>query len=686
MTRTKKKDWQQINADFLSDRLTWLRQRLLKHTERLRSTPTPQRKKQNLSDVAANPQDDDSDSEAPNAWDGELSQAPTLVFLSVLMGLSPFEENVLLFCAAMELDPSMGSLSIQAHDDSSKHLPTFGLCLSLFSGGSWQALAPSSPLRHNRLVTIHQSATTPLISAGLRADERIVNFIKGLNHLDDRLSVLLQPLETDLDIQELPTSQSAAVDEILQAVVTGNAIGNGSAPVIQLLGSDHRCKKQVAAVVCRQLNCVPYVLTSDLIPSDIHELEELLRLWQRENLLQRVVLYLDASNADNRAFQPASALMRFVNRTQSLVLFDVEQSQQAIQRPTEIVDVSKPTAVEQRQLWIQQLGTDQESLAGELAAQFSFDAASLVRIARRSGSQHSNECFSGGLNPIWQSCRRHSRPRLDHLAQRIDCRATWDDLVLPREQTQQLQEIVGQVKHRATVYQDWGFAERLNRGMGISVLFAGESGTGKTMAAEVIANAMNLDLYRIDLSQVVNKYIGETEKNLKRVFDAADDGGAILFFDEADSLFGKRTDVKDSHDRNANIETNYLLQRMEAFRGLAILATNLKQTIDKAFLRRLRFVIEFPLPDASQRREMWRRAFPASTPMGQIDLEQLSRLSVTGGNIHTIALNAAFAAADVSPAVAMPTILRVAKAEFKKLQKPITASDFRGAELEGSFR
>ncbi len=227
------------------------------------------------------------------------------------------------------------------------------------------------------------------------------------------------------------------------------------------------------------------------------------------------------------------------------------------------------------------------------------------------------------------------------------------------------------MRHRARVYDDWGFAEQSNRGLGLSALFAGPSGTGKTLAAEILANELRLDLFRIDLSAVVSKYIGETEKNLRRVFDAAEEGGAVLLFDEADALFGKRSEVKDSHDRYANVEISYLLQRMEAYRGLAILTTNMKEALDPAFLRRLRFVVQFPFPDQSQRAEIWRRIFPAKTPTDSLDLEKLSRLSISGGNIRNIALNAAFAAADADEPVRMPHLLGAARLEYEKLEKPL---------------
>jgi SpoVK/Ycf46/Vps4 family AAA+-type ATPase len=270
-----------------------------------------------------------------------------------------------------------------------------------------------------------------------------------------------------------------------------------------------------------------------------------------------------------------------------------------------------------------------------------------------------------------------TRPRLDTLAQRIESHMTWDDLVLPVSETSLLRQIAEHVAQRIKVYEKWGFGQKMNRGLGISALFAGDSGTGKTMAAEVIATHLRLDLYRIDLSAVVSKYIGETEKNLRRLFDAAENGGAILFFDEADALFGKRSEVKDSHDRYANIEINYLLQRMESYRGLAILATNMKSALDQAFLRRLRFVVNFPFPGAAERKAMWQRVFPARVPTLNLDCDRLARLNMTGGNIYNVALSASFMAARDGTPVTMPLVLDAARAEFRKLERPINEQDFR---------
>jgi SpoVK/Ycf46/Vps4 family AAA+-type ATPase len=335
-------------------------------------------------------------------------------------------------------------------------------------------------------------------------------------------------------------------------------------------------------------------------------------------------------------------------------------------------DVAKPSASEQWEAWRAALGRRAGDRPARLAGQFDLDLAAIRRLT----AQVKSEEEEGGEDSIWEACRRAVRPGLDGVALRLDARATWDDLVLSPDETDLLRQVADQVGQRSKVYDEWGFRRKMNRGLGVTVLFAGESGTGKTMAAEVLARHLRLDLYRVDLSAVVSKYIGETEKNLRRLFDAAEDGGVILFFDEADALFGKRSEVKDSHDRYANIEVNYLLQRMESYRGLAILATNMKTALDPAFLRRLRFVVSFLFPGPAERRLMWQKAFPTETPTDGLDFDRLARLNLTGGNIHTVALNAAFLAAHGEMPVRMGSVLSAARVEMTKLERPINEADF----------
>jgi SpoVK/Ycf46/Vps4 family AAA+-type ATPase len=267
---------------------------------------------------------------------------------------------------------------------------------------------------------------------------------------------------------------------------------------------------------------------------------------------------------------------------------------------------------------------------------------------------------------------------LDDLAQRVESTAGLDDIVLPSLQLALLLDIVAHVRHRTLVYGEWGMSGTSTAGLGSTALFAGPSGTGKTLAASVVANALSLDLYRVDLSQAVSKYIGETEKNLHRIFQAATDSGAVLLFDEADALFGKRGEVRDSHDRYANMEVSYLLQAMESYRGLAILTTNMRGALDAAFLRRLRFVVDFPFPDAAQREEIWRRVFPSTAPTRDLRIDRLAQLSVAGGGIRNIAVQAAFAAADAGGPIGMAEILHAAAAEYGKHQRSLTEAEIGG--------
>jgi SpoVK/Ycf46/Vps4 family AAA+-type ATPase len=332
-----------------------------------------------------------------------------------------------------------------------------------------------------------------------------------------------------------------------------------------------------------------------------------------------------------------------------------------------LLDVAPPTVAERAEAWQHGLGPGVAAATIDaLSTQFALEVAEIAEIA----------VITTDPDDAWRECRIRTRPRIDVLAQRLEPHVNWDDIVLPEQSRALLQQVADQMAHRALVYDRWEFGARITRGLGVSVLFAGPSGTGKTMAAEVLAAQLGLDLYRIDLSAVVSKYIGETEKNLRRLFDAAEGGGAILFFDEADALFGKRSEVKDSHDRYANIEINYLLQQMEAYRGLAILATNMRGALDTAFLRRLRFIIEFAFPGVAERQAIWLKSFPSSAPVGELDYVRLAQLPVTGGMIRNIALNAAFLAASAGSDITMELVLGSARTEFDKLELPVRAREF----------
>jgi len=594
--------------------------------------------------------------------------------LCIDFGLTPFERDVLLLCAGLELDAGFGPLFAAAHGDPQRPYPTFSLALAALPDPHWSALAPEAALRRWRLIEV--GTGTALVFSPLRIDERVLHHLLGVSYLDDRLLGIVDRVHP---AAALTPSQDRLAERV--AALWSQPVRDAAPPAIQLCGVETGDKRGVAVAACRKLGCDLCVLSAQNLPADPRELEALMRLWEREAILSRAALLLDCDELDATDVVHAQAVVRFVEGVSGLVILTGRERRALRQRPVISFDVARPTVQEQRTLWQQTLGATAVSLNGHvetLVAQFSLNAAGIRSAAEIVGQPVADESHDLDAqlgDRLWDACRAQSRPRLDELAHRIASAASWDDLVLPELQRQTLRDVVVQVRHRAQVYERWGFAAKSSRGLGISALFAGASGTGKTLAAEVLANELRLDLYRIDLSQVVSKYIGETEKNLRRVFDAAEDGGAVLLFDEADALFGKRSEVKDSHDRYANIEVSYLLQRMEAYRGLAILTSNMKDALDTAFLRRIRFIVTFPFPDGVQRAEIWRRIFPAATPTDGVDVTRLARLNVTGGNIRNIALNAAFLAADAGEPVRMPHLLRAAQIEYAKLEKPLSASE-----------
>jgi ATPase family associated with various cellular activities (AAA)/Winged helix domain, variant len=577
---------------------------------------------------------------------------PALETLCKLFGLSPFERAVLIMCAGMELDSKFAGVCGRANGDPHRDYPTFGLALAALPEEHWSALTPDAPLRRWRLIELQPGPD--LTQSRLRIDERVLNFLTGVTHLDERLVGVVEPVPAPTDL----VNSQRAVAEGIVAVLCNPA--DAGLPIVQLCGNDASAKRVVAAAACAAVGLNLHVLAAEVLPNDARELETLLRLWEREAALATSALLVECDELENLL-----APVRFIERARGVLFVASRERLRLRHRTSANFDIRKPTSEEQQALW-KNAGVNGQ--LEQLTTQFDLSGSSIRAAAAQSKSPEE----------LWSACRSQARPRLDNLAQRIEIRATWDEIVLPAPQLAMLREIAAHVRQRAKVYETWGFGQKCARGLGISALFAGASGTGKTLAAEVLANELRLDLYRIDLSQVVSKYIGETEKNLRRVFDAAEEGGAILLFDEADALFGKRSEVKDSHDRYANIEISYLLQRMEAYRGLAILTTNMKDALDPAFLRRIRFIVQFPFPDAAERIEIWRRMFPPKTPVNELDMAKLAKLHVAGGNIRNIALNAAFLAADANEPVRMNHLLRAARTEYAKIEKPLTEAEIGG--------
>jgi AAA+ superfamily predicted ATPase len=606
-----------------------------------------------------------------------LGQRPSaFAHLAETFGLSTFEQAILLLCAGIETDPSVPVLCAALQGDRDRPYPTFGMALATLAEPNWPALSPDAALRRWRLIELGNGHV--LTHAPLRIDERVLHFLLGVDELDERLAVLIDPLPA-VHAKDLVASQAAIAAQV--AEVWSHAGRGRELTVVQLCGGVADCRP-VAAAAATHLGLRAASLPAERLPTAPADLDNLLRLWEREAPLSGLgVLVVDeddfAQAESETARGRAAGVALLLERATGPVILRAREPRRIAGRPATMFEVAHPTSREQFDAWRESLGEREPDPEVRAAAeQFSLSLPAIRAIAAEAQARTVASPPPEKLGPvIWELCRRRLRSALDGLASRIDSTLTWDDLVLPAAQKATLRMIAAQLRQRTLVYEEWGFAAKSQRGLGISALFYGPSGVGKTMAAEVLAAELRLDLYHIDLSQVVSKYIGETEANLRRVFDAAEENGAILLFDEADSLFGVRSQVKDSHDRYANIEVSYLLQRMESYRGLAILTTNMRQGIDQAFLRRIRFSVAFPFPDAAHRAAIWRGVFPEATRTQGLDYDRLAHLRLAGGSIRNIALNAAFLAAETDGPVRMRHLRQAAQAEYAKLERRLTPTE-----------
>jgi hypothetical protein len=587
---------------------------------------------------------------------------PAIDRLSELFGLSAFERQVVLLCAGVEMDSKLASLCGQVQGNPQRPYATFGFAMAIFAEPHWSALSPSRPLRRFRLVAVEPGHG--LTSGPLRIDERILHYLAGINSLDSRLESLI-------DASALPLSIAAEHEST--ATQASRVLGpyQQNLPIVHLCGDDSDGQEDVAAVVAQNTGRQLFVVRVEDLPPVGADLDQFAVLWERETKLLSGALLIQCGSVGLNA-----GARHLAERLKGLVFLSSREPI-LLHRALLRYEVDKPQPAEQKRLWqhaLEPAGATFNGTVDALSEQFRLSARTIFST----GTPIVLRADAGHPEDLWNACRSLARPKLEDLSQRIIPRAGWEDLVLPESQERILRQLAAQVRHRMQVYETWGFSDKGRRGLGVSALFTGESGTGKTLAAEVLAHDLRLDLYRIDLSAVVSKYIGETEKNLRQFFDAAEEGGVLLLFDEADALFGKRSEVKDSHDRYANIEVGYLLQRLEAYQGLAILTTNLRSSLDKSFQRRLRFTVNFPFPDAATREAIWNRAFPAATPTEGLDARKLSQLKVSGGNIRNIALNAAFLAAQAGKPVGMAHVAEAASLEAQKVERPLSGTEVRG--------
>lgn len=628
-------------------------------------------------------------------WSALESATSRLARLASAFELTAFDLDVLLLCLAPEFDTRYGRLYAYVQDDVTRKYPTVDLTIELLCPDpvdalhAWRRFTPGAPLLRHRIVSLHEnqgSSGGSLRERFVKLDERVAGFLMGSDELDQRLKGMVRLARCD------PRGEIVLPQTVVDRLRSVAGVGGGRSREQSLWlfeGAADSGKRTAAKMLCHELKKELLLVDLSRLAGGGVPLEMVLDLVFREARLREAALYFDrceavlTDSASSSVF--ASSLDAHLSGFRGLCFFGVQSH---LRLPTERsvtrLEFGESTATERVRLWQRELGDEAAVLGDGLAAlseRFRLSGCQIraaVAEARTLARSAGEDAGRITLASLHQACRSQSTHHLESVSQRITPRYGWEDIVLPRDQMAQLREICSYLEHRHKVLDEWGYGRKVVRTRGLNALFAGPSGTGKTMAAEIIAGDLGLELYRIDLSMVVSKYIGETEKNLDKVFKEGHDSNAILFFDEADALFGKRSEVRDSHDRYANIEIAYLLMKMEDYDGLVILATNLRKNLDEAFVRRLHFAVDFPFPEEADRLRIWSRVFPSDAPLGDdLDLPFMARqFRITGGSIRNVALAAAFLAADEDCPIEMAHLIRGVKREYQKMGKLCIEADF----------
>lgn len=627
--------------------------------------------------------------------------------LKELFQLSLFDVDALLICLAPEFDLKYEKLYAYLQDNLTKKRPSVDLVLELLCPNfeeklvTRQRFAPKAPLIWRCFLTL--SAETPernppLFAYLLNVDERITQYLLGSDQTDARLLPFVQRAAPSVTWQDviLPEGIKERLEQLIGGCMEASAhaaqpYGRSEGLILYFQGPVGAGKEETAGALCRELGIPLLVInTARLLHGEL-SIETAARLLFREALLQQAALYFDRYDLllgeDHKVSQCRETLLQELENLSGLTFLAgwAGWEPAGVFHRKNFIRVDFPVLPYplRKELW-------EASLNG--LAPSSIDLDALANKFHLSAGQIRNAVATAKNLAVWRdpanghltnddlynACRSQSNQKLSTLAHKITPKYTWSDIVLPKEQVAQLRELLSYVKYRHVVYSEWGFDRKLSLGKGLNVLFSGPSGTGKTMAAEVMARELGLDLYRIDLSMVVSKYIGETEKNLSSIFQEAQHSNAILFFDEADALFGKRSEVKDAHDRYANIEIAHLLQKMDEYEGIVILATNLRNNMDEAFTRRMQATVDFPFPEEDYRRRIFEGILPKEAPLSpDIDFAFLARqFKLTGGNIKNIALHAAFLAAEDGKVIGMAQLIRATKREFQKMGRLCSKADF----------
>lgn len=602
-----------------------------------------------------------------------------LVRLVNAYSLTALDLNILLLAIAPQVDRRYERTYAYLQDDVYQRQPTVNLMLNLLAADSserlfvWERLQPDTPLRRFKLLNTKPDANIPVstfLTHQLYADARIIAHLFGGNTPDQRLGDAVQMVTPDDALQRNFEPHTRVTDTDIVYIVGKSGLG----------------QTQSALACCDQLSrSLLHINLTKLQKLDL-SLEEAFLLALREGYLNDSALIFTDWDAVIDGENPLSdRIWSMISTYPAAVFICGERTWEAPNtdrtRPMLRWQFGLPTFDERYALWQRALATQATTLTDaelqSIVGKYRFTPLQIRRAVLTASDLAATSNRDLDVNMLYAGAQAHSTLKLDRLARQIQPRHRWNDLVLPDDQMAQLQEMRSRAEHVHLVQDIWGFGKKIAPQPGISALFAGESGTGKTMSAEVIANDLGLLLYKIDLSAVVSKYIGETEKNLGVIFEEAQASNAILFFDEADALFGKRSEVKDARDRYANIETAYLLQQIEAYDGVAILATNLRQNLDEAFTRRLDFVITYPFPDETARYHIWQRHFPVDVPMaGDVNLERIADdFPLAGGNIRNAALASAYLAAADGEIITHHHIMTAIRREHQKMGR-LTMGDF----------
>lgn len=617
--------------------------------------------------------------------------------LSRQFHLNAWDTDILLLCLAPELDVSYEKIYAYIQDDLTRKKPGVDFVLNVICRSFEEKMSirrrlePGSPLIDFGIIQVlpdQAGQVSTLLGSSLKVDERIVSYLLEEQGLDPHLSGIVRLVYPNKNMDDLVLNETVR-DELARMFRVIRDRDRGL--VIYFYGPYGTGKKSTVEAWCTMLTIpVLYVDIERMMENSPQDYRTLLSRVMREAVLQNACVYWQ--HGDRLLEDSKKSLLHDfaheVGKLNGLCIIEGLNAWEPVDLFQDKYFFSQgftlPSHDERLEIWRRLL--DQTDLAEPvdrdiLSSTFTFSGGQIkdaLNSARNLSLKHPDDQGKMRVEDVYAACRLQSNQKLSSLARKLKPVYTWADIVLPEDRMEQLISITHHVRYRSLVFGTWGFDRKLSYGKGLHVLFSGPSGTGKTMAAEIMAGDLGLDIYKIDLARVVSKYIGETEKNLSKIFEEAETSHAILFFDEADAIFGKRSDIHDAHDRYANIETSYLLQRMEEYEGMTILSTNFRRNMDEAFVRRIQFAVEFPFPDAQNRKHIWTKIWPKEMPVSQdIDFDFLARrFEMSGGNIRNISLHAAFIAAADGRVVTMPHLKKATQREYQKMGKLLMGHEF----------